>query len=144
MANFLTYHSSSSASIMTNRPVMWKRIAKVPTQKVTRRPKYFLFSSSSSDALFKIAWLFHNGFYTNQQHFTLNRAPPHCFFTILKSHKALQTGQRRTLASFAKPLYWLVHMHTKHLELSSLLQSPSLSRPKINWTKSLNIVMALP
>ena len=34
-------------------------------------------------------------------HFTLSSAPAHCFFTILKSHKAVWTGHKRTTASLA-------------------------------------------
>jgi len=78
------YHSFLSASWPTTHLVMWKCIAKVPNQKVTRR------------ASLKIAWLFHSGFCTKQQHFTLSSAPAHRFFTTLKPHRVVIMGHWRT------------------------------------------------
>ena len=51
-------------------PVALKSIAKVPNQKVARRPK----SSSSSSSSFS--------FCTKQQHFSLSIAPAHRFFQV--------------------------------------------------------------
>jgi len=53
---------------MKNTPVVLKSIAKVPNQKVTKRPKCF----SSSDGLVQICVT--HGFRTKQQHFSLTSA----------------------------------------------------------------------
>ena len=97
----------------TTHPVALKSIAKVPNQKVTRRPKcfsffffffFFFFRRASSNLRDSFT-----GFRTKQQHFSLSSAPAHRFFPVLKSHKAIRTAHGRTMASFTTPFFLHVY-----------------------------------
>ena len=72
-AQYMTIHSFISMYHSSS-----KKYPKSIEPEIAKRPKSFL-SSSSSDRLVQIEWLFHNGFYTKQQHFTLSSAPAHAF-----------------------------------------------------------------
>ena len=113
----------------------WKSIAKVPNQKVARWLSSF---SSTLDGLFKIVWLFHDGYRVKQQHFTLSSATVYCFFT---SHKAVQTGHWRTI--------WLplqrhfLHSYTRTNHLATKCQDwwiRNMVRVHGDWESSSYIV----
>ena len=85
--------------LMMNTP----SFAKVPNQKVARRPKWLSSSSSfSSFFFFFFVLLLHH-------HFPLSSAPGHCFFTGLKSHDSVCTTHWRTMVSFVMSFFLHVH-----------------------------------
>jgi len=90
------------------------------TRKSPDSQNIFL-SSSSLDTLIKNWWLFHDGFCTKQQHFTLSSVLAHRFFTTLKSHEAVRTSHWRTMALLAMPFSKIVHMHANHLATKPFL-----------------------
>ena len=98
----------------TTRPVAPKSIAKVPNQKVARRPKcfsFFFFRRASSNLHDSFT-----GFRTKQQHFSLSSAPAHRFFPCSKLHEAIRTTHWGTMASFTMPFFSSrVRMCTNHL-----------------------------
>ena len=84
--------SFSSALWPTTRQVARKSITKkFQTRKSPDRQNVFLsfFFFFFFFFLFKIAWLFHNGFSTKQKHFTLSSVPAHRFLRTSKSYKAV-------------------------------------------------------
>ena len=90
------------------------------TRKSPDSQNIFL-SSSSLDTLIKNWWLFHDGFCTKQQHFTLSSVLAHRFFTTLKSHEEVRTSHWRTMALLAMPFSKIVHMHANHLATKPFL-----------------------
>ena len=81
---------------------------------------FLLFLRLLQMGLFKIVWLFHDGFCAKQQHFTLSSAPAYRF-SQLKSHEVVWTSQWRTMASFVMPFSSFVYMCTNHLATKQLL-----------------------
>jgi len=77
--------------------------------------KTFFFLLLLQTGWFKFAWLFHDGFRTKQQHFSLSSAPAHRFFPGLKSREAIRTAHWRTMASFRRHFSSRVRMRTNHL-----------------------------
>jgi len=112
---------------MTKHPVALKRIVKVLNQKITRRPKclsFFFFRRASSNLC-----LFHDGFCTKQQHFSLSSVPAHCFFPGLKSHEAIQTAHWRTRISH--PLCEHLYYDDSSSDLEDLSQYEKLRLKRI-------------
>ena len=106
----LTFFHLRVFSWRTTHPVALKSIAKVPNEKVARRPKCFL--SSSSDGLVQICmtlswWFSHKtaAFFTEQCTIAF-------FFPGLKSHEVIRTTHWRTMASFTTPFFFTcMHAH---------------------------------
>jgi len=85
---------------MNNMPSSMKKSIKPESCQMA---KMFSFSSSS------FSWLFHNGFHTKRQHFTLSIAPAHCFFTSLKSHEALLNWSLKNYGFIEVPFSSYMH-----------------------------------
>ena len=73
-------------------------------------------SSCPYSIFLHLAELFHDGFRTKQQYFSLSSALAHRFFPGLKSRETIQTAHWRTMASFTTPFFSSrVRMRTDHL-----------------------------
>ena len=95
-----------------NQGEIWK--SRTPKLLVAN-PSSKLFFFLLQTGYFKFAWLFHDGFCTKQQHFSLSSVPAHRFFPGSKSHEAIRTAHWRTMASFTTPFSSRVRMRTNHL-----------------------------
>ena len=101
-----TYYHSSSVFMTNNMPS-----GVIKHQKSTK-PESLLFLQTG---LLKSVWLFHNGFCTKQQHFTLSSAQ------TLKSYGAVQTSHWRTvLWLLCDAISSFVCMHTNHLVMKGI------------------------
>jgi len=86
----------------------------MPWSGAKKRRESIEAESRRTTKTFKIVWLFHDGFHTKRQHFTLSSAPTHYFFTTLKSPEVLWTHHWWTMASFAMPFSKFTVQETKH------------------------------
>ena len=114
-------HSSSSVFVTNIILSGMQNHCKIPNQRVAIGQNVCLCSSSSDGLVQK--WLFHDGFHTKQQHFTLRSAP-----VTLKSHEVevVQNSHWRTMASFAMPFSSLVGIRKEHLATKHNYYSRSL------------------
>ena len=80
------YHASSSVFMTSKTPSGTKRHHE-GFQPESHRTVFL--SSCSSDKLVQNHVTLYDSFDMKQQHFTLNSAPAHHFFTTSKSHEAL-------------------------------------------------------
>ena len=83
---------------------------------------------------FKIARLFHDGFYAKQQHFTLISAPTHCFYNFEVSQGA-SNQSLQNYGFISMPFSSLVCMHTRHLATNTLLLNQKYSQCVWRWQR---------
>ena len=103
------YHSSLSVFMTNNMPSGAKSIAKLPSQND------FLSSSSSSDKLVQIAWLFHDGFRIKQQHFHWAVHQPITFFQVWSHTRRFELLTKELWLPLRRHFTSSVRMRTNHL-----------------------------
>ena len=117
------YYPSLNVFMMNNMPGgMKKHCESNEPESHPRWPKHFASSK---------LWLFHDGFHTKQQHFTLSSAPAHWFFSTLKSHMVVWTSHWRTMASLEMQ-FSLVHMHKSLSKETNIIQGCWVRKTRVH------------
>jgi len=84
------------------------------TEPESRQTAKFL---SSSDGLVQICVLFHDGFRTKQQHFSLSRAPAHRFFQVWSHTRPFKPLTEELWLPLRRHFSSRVRMRTNHLAM---------------------------